>query len=48
VCVVQADIIFVNTCAIRDNAERKVWDRLNHFKSMKRANKQVSALQLLP
>jgi hypothetical protein len=37
----QADIIFVNTCAIRDNAERKVWDRLNHFKNMKRANKQV-------
>lgn len=35
-----ADIIFVNTCAIRDNAERKVWDRLNHFKNMKRANKQ--------
>lgn len=32
----------MNTCAIRDNAERKVWDRLNHFKSMKRANKQVS------
>ncbi|HKJ45226.1 MAG TPA: tRNA (N6-isopentenyl adenosine(37)-C2)-methylthiotransferase MiaB [Balneolales bacterium] len=32
-----ADIIFVNTCSIRDNAERKVWDRLKYFRSIKRA-----------
>lgn len=32
-----ADVVFVNTCSIRDNAERKVWDRLKYFRSIKRA-----------
>ncbi|BFI30529.1 tRNA-2-methylthio-N6-dimethylallyladenosine synthase [Marchantia polymorpha subsp. ruderalis] len=32
----QADIIFINTCAIRENAEHKVWQRLNVFRHMKR------------
>ncbi|HKK46808.1 MAG TPA: tRNA (N6-isopentenyl adenosine(37)-C2)-methylthiotransferase MiaB [Balneolaceae bacterium] len=31
-----ADIIFVNTCSIRENAEEKVWNRLKEFKAMKR------------
>ncbi|KAL3527156.1 hypothetical protein ACH5RR_011812 [Cinchona calisaya] len=31
-----AEIIFVNTCAIRDNAEQKVWQRLNYFWFLKR------------
>ena len=34
-----ADVIFVNTCSIRDNAERKVWDRLKYFKSIKKTVK---------
>lgn len=32
----EADVIFVNTCAIRDNAEQRVRGRLAHFKSLKR------------
>lgn len=36
-----ADIIFINTCSIRDNAERKVWDRLKYFRSLKRKNKEA-------
>lgn len=32
-----ADVIFVNTCSIRDNAERKVWDRLKYFRSVKKS-----------
>lgn len=32
-----ADIIFVNTCSIRDNAEQRVWDRLKYFRSIKRS-----------
>ncbi|GAV72205.1 UPF0004 domain-containing protein/TRAM domain-containing protein/Radical_SAM domain-containing protein [Cephalotus follicularis] len=31
-----AEIIFVNTCAIRDNAEQRVWQRLNYFWFLKR------------
>ncbi|MGI6074041.1 MAG: tRNA (N6-isopentenyl adenosine(37)-C2)-methylthiotransferase MiaB [Fermentimonas sp.] len=31
-----ADAVFVNTCSIRDNAEQKVLQRLEYFKSVKR------------
>lgn len=31
-----ANVILVNTCAIRDNAESKVWQRLGYFKNYKR------------
>ncbi len=34
----QADIIFVNTCSIRENAETRVWNRLKEFRSLKREN----------
>ena len=30
-----ADIIFINTCAIRDNAEQRVWQRLREFRNLK-------------
>jgi len=32
----KADIIFVNTCSIRENAETRVWNRLKEFKALKR------------
>jgi len=32
----QADIIFVNTCSIRDNAEQRIWGRLNLFLQYKK------------
>ncbi|KAI3989194.1 hypothetical protein MKX01_033230 [Papaver californicum] len=31
-----AEVIFINTCAIRDKAEQKVWQRLNYFWFLKR------------
>lgn len=31
----EADVIFINTCSIRENAESKVWNRLRQFHSMK-------------
>lgn len=34
----QADVIFLNTCAIRENAELRVRNRLNDFKRVKKKN----------
>ena len=34
----EADVIFLNTCAIRDNAETRIWTRLRDFKSAKKNN----------
>jgi tRNA-2-methylthio-N6-dimethylallyladenosine synthase len=31
-----ADAILINTCSVRDNAEQRIWGRLDHFKSLKR------------
>lgn len=33
-----ADVIFLNTCAIRDNAENRIWTRLKDLKHRKKAN----------
>lgn len=33
-----ADVILLNTCAIRDNAEKKIHERLAHLKSYKKRN----------
>ena len=32
----EADIILVNTCSIRDNAEQRIWGRLKEFKRYKK------------
>lgn len=32
----KADLILVNTCSIRDNAEQRIWGRLNVFKQQKK------------
>jgi tRNA-2-methylthio-N6-dimethylallyladenosine synthase len=37
----EADLILVNTCSIRDNAEKRVWGRLDLFRSEKRKRPQV-------
>ena len=34
----QADVIFINTCSIRDNAEQRVRARLQDFKKLKKQN----------
>ena len=39
--IAQADVIFVNTCSIRDNAEQRIWGRLKEFKQYKKRNKSL-------
>ena len=33
----EADVVLVNTCSIRDNAEQRIWGRLNELKRYRRA-----------
>jgi tRNA-2-methylthio-N6-dimethylallyladenosine synthase len=37
-----ADIIFINTCSIRENAEQKIRNRLKHLRHNKKQNKQLT------
>ena len=37
----QADIILANTCSIRDNAEQRIWGRIDQFKLQKRKRDNV-------
>jgi tRNA-2-methylthio-N6-dimethylallyladenosine synthase len=36
-----ADVLVINTCTVRDNAERRAYGRMNHFKVLKDADPQV-------
>ncbi len=36
-----ADAILVNTCSVRDNAEKKIWNRLTFFRSLKKKNPKL-------
>jgi len=38
----EADVIFVNTCSIRENAETKVWNRLKVFRSLKKKKQNLT------
>ena len=33
----EADVILINTCSIRDNAEQRIWGRLNDMRSYRKA-----------
>ncbi len=37
-----ADVIFINTCAIRENAETRVWNRLKELRNLKKTNRGLT------
>ncbi len=37
----EANVVVLNTCTVRDNAERRAYGRMNHFKSLKDADPQL-------
>lgn len=37
----EADAIFVNTCSVRDNAEQKIYGRLQYFHSLRKKKKDL-------
>lgn len=37
----EADAVFLNTCSIRDNAEQKIWNRLDFFDSLKKKRRLI-------
>ncbi len=37
----EADMVLLNTCSVRENAEQKIWNKLNHYKSLKRKKKDI-------
>jgi tRNA-2-methylthio-N6-dimethylallyladenosine synthase len=37
----EADLYLFNTCAVRENAEKRIWNKLQHFKGIKRKNKNL-------
>ena len=45
--VEDADVIFINTCSIRDNAERRVWDRLKYIRSLRRKSDSEKVVGVL-
>lgn len=36
-----ASLIFINTCSIRDNAEQRIWARLEYFRSLKKKKREL-------
>ena len=36
--IAEADVIMANTCSIRDNAEQRIWGRIDYFNTFRKAN----------
>lgn len=40
-CIEEADAILLNTCSVRDNAEKKIFHRLEHLRRYKKSNRKL-------
>jgi tRNA A37 methylthiotransferase MiaB len=40
----EADVLFLNTCAIRDKAEQRIWNRLSELKALKKKRAKTRPL----
>ena len=38
----EADLIMANTCSIRDNAEQRIWGRLEVFQQQRKAGQRLA------
>jgi tRNA A37 methylthiotransferase MiaB len=45
--VTEADVVLLMTCAIRENAESKIWNRLNYIKSLEKSTKKFRTVGVL-
>ena len=45
--LIDSDLILLNTCSIRENAEAKVWNRLHEIKAEKKKNKKEFLIGVL-
>ncbi len=36
-----ADIIFLNTCSVRENAEQRIWGRIMHYNALRKKNRPL-------
>lgn len=43
----QADVVLINTCAIRDNAEQRILGRIAHYKSLQRTTRKRLVIGIL-
>ncbi|GMO35112.1 MAG: tRNA (N6-isopentenyl adenosine(37)-C2)-methylthiotransferase MiaB [Candidatus Azobacteroides pseudotrichonymphae] len=39
--ILEADVILINTCSVRENAEKKIFSRLQYFQSLKKKRNQL-------
>jgi len=45
-CLDEADIVLLVTCSIRDNAEQKVWNKLENLNGLKNKRKRITGLTM--
>ena len=42
----QADIVMLNTCSVRDNANRKIYNRVHEIKQRNKNNNNITSFSL--